>query len=83
MPAGQASGPTSFPAPASADVTRIFHLRNAAPEGIQAAITGIRSDLSVKKIFPTMSPATISVRGTTDQIAATATWMTVHAMPFE
>jgi hypothetical protein len=36
-----------------------------------------------KKIFPTMAPATIVVRGTTEQIAATSTWMTVHAMLFE
>jgi hypothetical protein len=30
-----------------------------------------------------MAPATIVVRGTTEQIAATSTWMTVHAMLFE
>jgi len=83
LPAGQTSGPASFTAPAGDDVTRVFRLRDAAPQGIQAAVTGIRSELNIKKIFPTTAPATIVVRGTSDQIAATATWMTVHAIPLE
>jgi hypothetical protein len=83
LPAGQTSGPTSFTTPAGDDVTRIFRLRNATPEGIQAAITSLRTELTINKIFPTTSPATIVVRGTADQIAATSTWMTVHAMPID
>ena len=81
--AGQASGPASFNATGADDVTRVFRMRNTAQQGIQAAVTGIRSDLNIKKIFPTYSPATITVRGTADQIASTATWMTVHTMLFE
>ena len=83
LPAGQAPVPASFIAQGGDDVTRVFRLRNAAPLGIQAAVTGIRSELNIKKIFPTYAPETIVVRGTTDQIATTATWMTVHAMLFE
>jgi hypothetical protein len=79
----QTSGPASFTAPSGDDVTRVFRLRNATLQGIQAAVTGIRPDLNIKKIFATTAPATIVVRGTTDQIAATATWMTVHTMLFE
>jgi hypothetical protein len=81
--AGQASGSTSFTAPGGDDVTRIFRLRNTDPEGIQAAVTGLRTDLNIKKIFPIMDPATIIVRGTTAQIAATSTWMAVHAVLVE
>jgi hypothetical protein len=83
VPAGQATGPTSFTAPAGDDVTRIFRLRNAAPEEIHAAVTGLRSELNINKIFPVIDPATIIVRGTTAQIAATSTWMAVHAVRFE
>jgi hypothetical protein len=82
LPAGQTPGPASFTAPGGDDVTRVFRLRDTAPQGIQAAVTGIRSDLNIKKIFP-MAPATIVLRGTADQIASSATWMAVHAMPFE
>lgn len=83
LPAGQTSGTTSFTAQSGDDVTRVFRLRNAAPQGIQAAVNGLRSELNIKKIFPTMAPASIVVRGTADQIAATSTWMAVHSLVFE
>lgn len=78
LPAGQASGPASFTAPAGDDVTRIFRLRNASQQWIQAAVTALRSELNIRKIFSTTVPANIIVRGTTDQIAASATWMAAH-----
>jgi len=83
LPAGQVSGPTSFNAPGGDDMTRIFRLRDAAPEGIQAAVTGIRSELNVNKIFSIMETATIIVRGTTAQIAATSKWMAVRGVLFD
>jgi hypothetical protein len=83
LPTGQTSGPASFTAQGGDDVTRVFRLRNTNPQGIQAAVNGIRSELNIKKIFPTTAPATIVVRGTADQIAATSTWMAVHTMLFE
>jgi hypothetical protein len=83
LPAGQASGPTSFTAQGADDVTRVFRLRNASLQAHQAAVNGIRSELNIKKVFTTTAPATIVVRGTADQIASTATWMTVHTMSFE
>jgi hypothetical protein len=82
QPAGQSSGPRIFTAPAGDDVTRIFYLRNTTPEWIQAAVTGMRSELNIKKIFDIRNPAYIVVRGTTDQIAAALAWMTLHnALP--
>ena len=83
LPAGQASGPASFTVQGTDDATRVFRLRNADPQAIQTAVTGIRSELNIKKVFPTYSPTNIAVRGTAEQIASTATWMTVHTMSFE
>jgi hypothetical protein len=83
LPAGHASGPVSFAAPGGDDVTRIFRLRNAAPQWLQAAVTGMRSELKIRKIFPTTAPANIVVRGTADQIAAAMTWMAAHNVLIE
>jgi hypothetical protein len=78
LPPGQASGPASFTAAGGDDATRIFRLRNTTPQWLQTAVTGMRTELNIRKIFPTTVPASIVVRGTTDQIAAAMTWMTAH-----
>jgi hypothetical protein len=78
VPAGQPTGDRTFTAPAGDDVTRIFYLPNTTPQFVQAAVTGMRTDLNVRKVFAMTSPAKIVVRGTTDQIAATLAWMTAH-----
>jgi hypothetical protein len=80
LPARQSSGPATFSASTGDDVTRIFRLRNVAPQSLQTAVTGMRSELGIKKMFPTTTtnPATIVLRGTSDQIAAAVTWMTAH-----
>jgi hypothetical protein len=78
LPAGQSSGAATFTASAGDDVTRTFHLRNAAPQWLQMAVTGMRSELKIGKVFATTAPANIVVRGTTDQIAAAVSWMTSH-----
>jgi hypothetical protein len=80
---GQPSDARTFTAPAGDDVTRIFYPGKATPQWLQAAVTGIRSDLSIKKIFSTTVPANIVVRGTADQIAAVTMWMAAHNAVFE
>jgi hypothetical protein len=83
LPAGQSSGAATFTAPAGNDVTRIFHLPNAPPESVQTVVTGLRSEVKLRQVFPTMAPANIVVRGTTDQMAAAMKWMTSHNALFE
>jgi hypothetical protein len=83
LSAGQSSRGATFTASAGDDVTRAFHLRNASPQGLQAAVTGLRSELKIRKVFSTTAPATIVVRGTTDEMAAAMTWMTSHNALFE
>jgi hypothetical protein len=78
LPAGQASGAATFTASAGDDVTRTFHLRDATADWLQTAVTAMRTELKIKKVFPTTAPPNIVVRGTTDQIAAAMTWMTSH-----
>src|ERR1017187_2937270 len=74
----QPSGARIFAAPAGDDVTRIFSLRGVTAQWLQTAVTGIRSDLNIRKIFATPVPADIVARGTEDQIAATAAWLASH-----
>lgn len=83
LPAGQSAGAATFTAPAGDDVTRIFHLRNADEQWVDAAPKALRAELNIKKVFDTTTPANIVVRGTTDQIAATMKWMTWHNALFE
>jgi hypothetical protein len=83
LPAGQVPGGATFTASTGDDVTRTFQLRNAAPQSLQAVVTGLRSDLNIRKVFSTTTPAYVVVRGTTDQIAAAMTWMTAHNALFE
>jgi hypothetical protein len=83
LPAGQSSGGAAFTAPAGDDVTRIFHVLNANPQWLQTAVTGLRSDLKIKKVFSTTAPANIVVRGTKDQMAAAMTWMASQHALFE
>lgn len=75
---GHPPGTTTFTAPAGDDVTRDFYLGNATDEWVQSAVTSIRSEFKIRKIFYTTAPANIVVRGTADQIAAVTTWMTSH-----
>lgn len=81
--AGQSSGAATFTASVGDDVTRTFHFRNATPEWLQTAVTGLRSELKIRKVFATTAPATIVERGTTDQMAAAMKWMTSHNALFE
>ena len=83
QPAKQSAGAATFTAPDGDDVTRIFHLRSTTPEWTQSTVTGLRSEVKIKKIFATMTPDNIVLRGTTDQIAAAMTWMTSHNALFE
>ncbi len=75
---GQPSGARTLTAAAGDDVTRILYLGNATPQAIQAAVTELRSELNIRKIFPNIIPANIVVRGTADQIAAVTAWMASH-----
>jgi hypothetical protein len=76
--AGHPPGTTTFTDPAADDVTREFYLGNTDAHWIQSAVTSLRTELKVKKIFFTTAPANIVVRGTTNEIAAVAAWMTSH-----
>jgi hypothetical protein len=78
QPGKQPAGNRTFAAPTGDDMTRMFPLGNATPQWIQGAITSLRSEHRIKKIFPITAPANLVVRGTADQIAATATWMAEH-----
>ncbi len=77
-PAGPPAGAVTFAAPEGDDVTRIFPVPNGNPQWIHGAIGSLRSELNISKIFSTTTPANIIVRGTSDQIAAVAAWMTSH-----
>lgn len=73
--ARQAPGNRTFAAPSGDDVTRIFPLRDTTPRWVQAAITTLRSEYKIKKIFSNTAPPNIVVRGTSDQIEAAAAWI--------
>jgi hypothetical protein len=68
-------GTTTFTAPAGDDVTREFYLGNATDQWVQSAVTTLRTDLKIRRIFFTTEPSNIVVRGTTDEIAAVTAWM--------
>ncbi len=77
----RSAGPPSaatYTAPAGDDVTRIFYLGSATPQWMNGAVSGLRSQLNLRKMFWTTSPANIIVRGTTDEIAAAMKWMAMH-----
>lgn len=78
LPSQQSPGPRIFTAPVGDDLTRIFPVPNADAEWIQTAVTALGSELKIKRVYPATTPATIVARGTADQIAAAATWMTAH-----
>ena len=71
---GQASpGAHVFTTPNADDVTRVFYISNATAQGLQTALTAIRTEARTKKAFSTLEPAsTIVVRGTADQVEAAA-----------
>jgi hypothetical protein len=77
-PATQPAGNRTFTVPSGDDVTRVFPLHDATRQWIQSAVTSLRSEYKIMKLFPTMAPANIVVRGTSEQIAAAATWLTTH-----
>jgi type II secretory pathway component GspD/PulD (secretin) len=73
QPAGQPNAGThSFSAPGADDVTRIFYMTHATPQGLQTALTAIRSGAKIQRAFSTTAPATVVVRGTADQVEAAA-----------
>lgn len=75
---GHPPGTTTFTAPAGDDITRDFYLANAPDEWVQSAVTSIKSEFKIKRVFFTTAPANIIVRGTTDDIAALTSWMASH-----
>jgi hypothetical protein len=52
------------------DVTRVFFLTNATEQQLTDAVTAVRTDAKIRKVFFTASPAAVVVRGTTDQVEA-------------
>lgn len=77
-PAGPPQKPAIFTASGADDVTRVFYLPNTTAQWVQSAMTGLRSDLKISKVFAMTSPADIVVRGTSDQVAAAMAWLTAH-----
>ena len=78
IPAAQATGNKTYTSPSGDDITRVFYLTNTTPQGLQAAVSGIRTELRINKAFSTTSPSALIVRGTTDQIGAATQWMAAH-----
>ncbi|MDE3198612.1 MAG: hypothetical protein KGN84_19850 [Acidobacteriota bacterium] len=78
LPPGQGTGMKTYTASAGDDVTRVFYLTNPAPGGQRTAVAGLHSDLGLKKLFFTTSPAAVVVRGTTDEVGAATQWMASH-----
>ena len=72
QPGQQAAGTHVFNAPTGDDVTRIFYVANATPQGLQTAVTNIRAEAKVRQAFSTTSPSAVVVRGTSDQVEAAA-----------
>jgi len=73
-----APGAHLFNASTGDDVTRIFYIANATQQSLLAAASGIRGELKNRHVFYTTSPATLVVRGTTDQIEAAAQFLAAH-----
>ncbi len=69
-PPGPSAGTQAYQTPGADDVTRIFFLANATPQGMNAALTAIRSQTHPSGAFFMSKPAAIVVRGTADQIEA-------------
>ena len=78
LPDSRPSENWTFIVPSGDDVTRVFSLHDATPQWIQSALTSLRSEYKIKKVFPTMMPANIVVRGTADQVAGATAWMSTH-----
>jgi hypothetical protein len=71
QPAGQQNaGAQVYQTPGADDVTRVFFLSNATPQGLNAAISAIQSETKNRKVFYMNAPAAVVVRGTADQIEA-------------
>ncbi|HWE49537.1 MAG TPA: hypothetical protein VG273_07105 [Bryobacteraceae bacterium] len=83
MRAGTFSEPQVFTAPTGDDVTRVFYLPGTTPEGLQSIVTGLRTELKIKKMFSTTKPAILAVRGTAGDVAATVMWLAAHQTPSE
>lgn len=51
-------------------VTRIFYLQNVtSPQELQEVMSGMRTVVDVRKVFPINSQSAIAVRGSADQIS--------------
>lgn len=51
-------------------VTRVFYLQNVtSPQELQEVMSGMRTVVDVRKVFPINSQSAIAVRGSSDQIA--------------
>ena len=72
QPGQQAAGTHVFNTPTGDDVTRIFYVANATPQGLQTAVTAIRTEANVRRVFSTTAPSAVVVRGTSDQVEAAA-----------
>jgi hypothetical protein len=72
QPGQQSAGTHVFNTPTGDDVTRIFYVANATPQGLQTAVTAIRTQAKVRRAFSTTTPSALVVRGTSDQVEAAA-----------
>jgi hypothetical protein len=72
QPGQQAAGTHTFNAPTGDDVTRIFYVANATPQGLQTAVATIRTEARIRKVFSTSAPSAVVVRGTSDEVQAAA-----------
>jgi hypothetical protein len=74
QPGQQAAGTHVFNTPTGDDVTRIFYVANATPQGLQTAVTAIRTEANVRRVFSTTAPSAVVVRGTSDQVRPATGW---------
>jgi hypothetical protein len=72
QPGQQGAGTHVFNAPTGDDVTKIFYVANATPQGLQTAVASIRTEAKVRRVFSTTAPSAVVVRGTSDQVEAAA-----------
>ncbi len=71
QPAGpQNAGTQVYRSATADDVTRVFFLANATEQQLNAALAAVRTDAKISKLYYTVSPAALVVRGTTDQVNA-------------
>jgi type II secretory pathway component GspD/PulD (secretin) len=69
-PGQQIAGAQVYRTPGADDVTRIFFLPNGSPQGMNAALTAIKSEAKIRDACSMTIPSAVVVRGTADQIEA-------------